>query len=272
MWIDCCGPTVEIICHHLAVSRPAAQPRILCLVDRKIGNWSVDCRAITIALQKTRDFLSSLLSPILPDCKTAGWPGRWLQATEVSLDHQGLWSRGYTTCIVIYCCICCIYLEFRKMKYDSYSSDVGIQEFYKLFKYVSSKSAKVLLPGNLDIIDRLSRSHTILHIYNPRIRENISEAIWTSGQAIMMRKTSEKPRYLLIYWYIHIYSIFLFDKYSGFTNLMIMKINLLVAVTRVRRRCCSLGWRRGGPGSRWGTPRGTPPWSGREGCPDSGWE
>ena len=63
------------------------------------------------------------------------------------------------------------------MKYDSYSSDVGIQEFYKLFKYVSSKSAKVLLPGNLDIIDRLSRSHTILHIYNPRIRENISEAI-----------------------------------------------------------------------------------------------
>ena len=41
------------------------------------------------------------------------------------------------------------------MKYDSYSSDVGIQEFYKLFKYVSSKSAKVLLPGNLDIIDYL---------------------------------------------------------------------------------------------------------------------
>ena len=39
------------------------------------------------------------------------------------------------------------------MKYDSYSSDVGIQEFYKLFKYVSSKSAKVLLPGNLDIIN-----------------------------------------------------------------------------------------------------------------------
>ena len=64
------------------------------------------------------------------------------------------------------------------MKYDSYSSDVGIQEFYKLFKYVSSKSAKVLLPGNFDIIDRISRSQTILHhIYNPRIRENISEAI-----------------------------------------------------------------------------------------------
>ena len=30
---------------------------------------------------------------------------------------------------------------------EAFSSDVGIQEFYKLFKYVSSKSAKVLLPG-----------------------------------------------------------------------------------------------------------------------------
>ena len=36
----------------------------------------------------------------------------------------------------------------EREKYDeAFSSDVGIQEFYKLFKYVSSKTAKVLLPG-----------------------------------------------------------------------------------------------------------------------------
>ena len=155
------------------------------------------------------------------------------------------------------------------MKYDSYSSDVGIQEFYKLFKYVSSKSAKVLLPGNLDIIDRLSRSHTTLHIYNPRIRENISEAIWTSEHTIMMRISSEKTRYLLML-YIHIQCFDLINTVVGVYYRMIMKTNLLVAVTRERRRCCSRGWRRGGPGSPSGTPRGTPPWSGREGCPDSG--
>ena len=35
----------------------------------------------------------------------------------------------------------------REKYEEAFSSDVGIQEFYKLFKYVSSKSAKVLLPG-----------------------------------------------------------------------------------------------------------------------------
>ena len=39
---------------------------------------------------------------------------------------------------------------------EAFSSDVGIQEFYKLFKYVSSKSAKVLLPGlRLDSINHI---------------------------------------------------------------------------------------------------------------------
>ena len=37
----------------------------------------------------------------------------------------------------------------REKYEEAFSSDVGIQEFYKLFKYVSSKSAKVLLPGTI---------------------------------------------------------------------------------------------------------------------------
>ena len=53
---------------------------------------------------------------------------------------------------------------------EAFSSDVGIQEFYKLFKYVSSKSAKVLLPG--------LRLHSINHIHlNFRVRKNILEII-----------------------------------------------------------------------------------------------
>ena len=44
---------------------------------------------------------------------------------------------------------------------EAFSSDVGIQEFYKLFKYVSSKSAKVLLPGlRFDMIN-----HQAPHIH-----------------------------------------------------------------------------------------------------------
>ena len=49
----------------------------------------------------------------------------------------------------------------EREKYDeAFSSDVGIQEFYKLFKYVSSKTAKVLLPGiRFDINPQESTSH-----------------------------------------------------------------------------------------------------------------
>ena len=35
-----------------------------------------------------------------------------------------------------------------KMKQEYFCSDVGIQEFYKVFKYISSRSARVLLPGS----------------------------------------------------------------------------------------------------------------------------
>ena len=33
-------------------------------------------------------------------------------------------------------------------KQEDFCSDVGIQEFYKMFKYISSRSARVLLPGD----------------------------------------------------------------------------------------------------------------------------
>ena len=46
--------------------------------------------------------------------------------------------------------------RMEREKYEeAFSSDVGIQEFYKLFKYVSCKSAKVLLPGVKQLSNRI---------------------------------------------------------------------------------------------------------------------
>lgn len=64
----------------------------------------------------------------------------------------------------------------EREKYDeAFSSDVGIQEFYKLFKYVSSKTAKVLLPGIR--FDTILRSQISLLFILTRVRKNILKII-----------------------------------------------------------------------------------------------
>ena len=72
---------------------------------------------------------------------------------------------------------------------EAFSSDVGIQEFYKLFKYVSSKSSKVLLPGLIIFKGYLTLSSKF------RVRKNILEIIRSANTVMREGEKMKKNHY-----------------------------------------------------------------------------